>query len=161
MEIEDADPRADGPLPVDAYVPAFQEFAAGKLEGHFVEGRTDRYRETGHFIQRLDATGEEVYHEREEGKFYTVLVSKKDIDIVEDYHTGGSAARELCRQRLAVAEEKIIQSGDVEEKVDYEVIKVKQVEEKWDCQTVLTTMSTLEVCKCYLKNFLKQFTFLN
>eukprot|EP01060_Flectonema_neradi_P020270 TRINITY_DN27806_c0_g1_i1.p1 TRINITY_DN27806_c0_g1~~TRINITY_DN27806_c0_g1_i1.p1 ORF type:complete len:441 (+),score=143.84 TRINITY_DN27806_c0_g1_i1:48-1325(+) len=144
MEIEDEDPRADGPLPVEAYVPAFQEFAAGEREGHFVEGRTERYRETGHFIQRLDANGEEVFHESEAGKFYTVLVSKKDIDIVEDYHAGGDAAREICRQRLAVAEEKLLQSGEVEEKVDLEVIKVKKVEDKWDCQTVLTTMSTLE-----------------
>ena len=153
MEVEENDPRTDGLLPVDAYIPALKEFADGKRRGEFLKENQGKE----NFMTRLEPTGEEVFHERDGGQFYTAIVSKKDIDIIESYQEGMAEARELALRRLEVSEarkeKRLAEGGEEEEPKDYEYVAVKRdiVEDRMDCQTVLTTMSTLEVCSTFFQ----------
>eukprot|EP01061_Rhynchopus_euleeides_P003812 TRINITY_DN1309_c2_g1_i1.p1 TRINITY_DN1309_c2_g1~~TRINITY_DN1309_c2_g1_i1.p1 ORF type:complete len:434 (+),score=246.55 TRINITY_DN1309_c2_g1_i1:158-1459(+) len=151
MEIEENDPRTDGLMPVDAYVPALKEFVDGRRRGQFLE--ENRHEEN--FVNRLEPTGEEVFHQQHGGQFYTAITSKKDIDIVEDYHEGMDEARSLALKRLEAEEQALlekIEKGEVDVEAEeggepqYEYVTVKRElkDDRFDCQTVLTTMSTLE-----------------
>eukprot|EP01065_Artemidia_motanka_P048730 TRINITY_DN7923_c0_g1_i1.p2 TRINITY_DN7923_c0_g1~~TRINITY_DN7923_c0_g1_i1.p2 ORF type:complete len:456 (+),score=200.83 TRINITY_DN7923_c0_g1_i1:64-1431(+) len=149
MDMEEDDPRADGPLPVEAYVPALRELVDRQRQDHFSIAPT---RERGHFMEGLAATGEEVFHEDQKGgKFLTVLRSKKDIDIEENWSEEEEEAREFAVRRLRRERELLAEQGREDEDIDavarekFEYIRVRQKPtDKWDCQTQLTTMSTLE-----------------
>ena len=152
MEIEENDPRTEGFMQVDAYVPIMQEFVQGYEKGHMLEENRHHDR----FVDRLQPTGEEVFHEQGQGRFYTAIASKKDIDIVDDYHGGMDGARKIALDRLQhsekVIEERIMKGElpeDAEENtadMEYEYVKLKFAnEERVDCMTIHTTQSTLEV----------------
>eukprot|EP01064_Diplonema_japonicum_P027496 TRINITY_DN3987_c0_g5_i1.p1 TRINITY_DN3987_c0_g5~~TRINITY_DN3987_c0_g5_i1.p1 ORF type:complete len:422 (+),score=125.35 TRINITY_DN3987_c0_g5_i1:54-1319(+) len=148
MEVEENDPRTEGLLPIDAYVPALQEFVAARKEGHFVDGPNTKHE--GEFMKNLQSTGEEVFHEKAGGQFLTVLTSKKDVDFADDYEAGMDEARMVALERIkleeAAKQAKIERGEEVDDETEtYEYVTIKDThEEKWDCQTVLTTMSTLE-----------------
>ncbi|KAJ9461346.1 Protein LTV1-like protein [Diplonema papillatum] len=140
MELEEGDPRTEGPLPVDAYVPALQDFVQGQKQGHFLQ--TEKHEG---FVDRLQPTGEEIFHMNAGGKFYTVLRSKKDIDLVEDYETGLDEAKQVALERLQYSEKQKLEAGEEEEdELKYEYVKIKEPAKAFDCQTVLTSLSTLE-----------------
>eukprot|EP01059_Diplonema_ambulator_P001664 TRINITY_DN1140_c0_g1_i1.p1 TRINITY_DN1140_c0_g1~~TRINITY_DN1140_c0_g1_i1.p1 ORF type:complete len:422 (+),score=139.31 TRINITY_DN1140_c0_g1_i1:110-1375(+) len=143
MDLEENDPRVEGLMSIDAYVPALQEFVAARKEGHFADGG----KHEGEFMKNLKATGEEVFHEKEGGQFLTVLPSKKDVDFADDYEAGMEEAKKVVLERIQAEKKLRAEKGeeDEEEEVAYEYVRVKDThEDKWDCQTVLTTLSTLE-----------------
>eukprot|EP01063_Lacrimia_lanifica_P040643 TRINITY_DN929_c0_g7_i1.p2 TRINITY_DN929_c0_g7~~TRINITY_DN929_c0_g7_i1.p2 ORF type:complete len:474 (+),score=262.47 TRINITY_DN929_c0_g7_i1:79-1422(+) len=149
MELEEDDPRVEGLMPVDAVVPALQEFVAEQHDGHFLKKDQDKQL----FVDRLQATGEEVFHEDKNGRFYTVIQSKKNIDMQQSFQDGMDAAKKETLARIKAAEEledQMVAAGLKEEapetKVEYVTIRADQVrkEDRFDCQTILTTMSTLE-----------------
>eukprot|EP00756_Hemistasia_phaeocysticola_P021843 Hpha_TRINITY_DN15798_c2_g13::TRINITY_DN15798_c2_g13_i1::g.40480::m.40480 len=153
MEIEEEDPRAEGALPAEAYVPAMQELnTRQRLEKFALVTRGDAKRPD--LQGGLRTTGEEVFHEDAQGgRFMTVLQSKKDVDILQDWD---ETEEESKRQALAIVRAANAKGYDIAARPDgeeydevgrdqYEYIRVRQKpQEKWDCQTLLTTLSTLE-----------------
>lgn len=156
LEVEQDDPRADGLLPADAYVPAMQDFVQDQKPGQFIPPKQER----GQYLDRLEVTGEEIFHQNRKGQFMTVLRSKKDYDIAEHWEEEQAAAKahaldRLRQARLAGGEALLETAGEGglapgDEGYDelardgYEYIRVREKPtEKWDCQTILTTASTL------------------
>jgi len=151
MEVDEEDPRAEGALPAEAYVPAMQEVnVRQQLEKFSLIPREGHKRPD--LAGGLRATGEEVFHQDLQGRFMTVLKSKKDVDIIENWEEEEAESRYVALEFVKAANARGLDvAAGKEEDYDetardqYEYIRVRQKpEEKWDCNTVLSTLSTLE-----------------
>lgn len=149
-DLDQEDERLQGPLPIEAYEAALDEWIDETKKVNFLDRWEGEDREIG-----ADRSGgvrflmptilrEHAFHEDAQGVYLTVLQSRKHQSPFVDYHRERKAALRLTRERVAMYPEAVACEEFMDEEAVLEEMFPDRPPEVWDCETILTTYSNLE-----------------
>jgi hypothetical protein len=150
-DLEQDDERIQGPLPVDAYEAALDEWIYDTQKLDILDKYDGKDREIGAKMQstvkfRLpEVVKEHIFHSDEKGVYLTVLQSKRAQSPFVHYHAEKKDAIKTNIQRAQADPEvkETIPLNEDDEAVLDEMFPDKEVN-PWDCQTIVSTYSNLE-----------------
>ena len=150
MDIGEGDARTQGSLPISTYAKSLEEFT---LQYHnptcplVSHTDSDTVHKSGRYKKFITALGEwsrnhNIYDCNEDGYFYTILPSKNERRVLNFSQERKELTRATLKQLCDL--EKInetLEAKAYEEQSD-EIITYKVKDQKYDCETILSTYST-------------------
>jgi len=150
-ELEQDDERLQGPLPIDAYEAALDEWILHtrkvnmmtNWKGEDCEIGADHSGSVRFALPK--AVREHAFHADSNGVFLTVLQPKDQRNPFVDYHRERKAALRLTKERARADPEVAEECEEIEddEKILQEMFPDKP-KDPWDCETIISTYSNLE-----------------
>ena len=147
-DIDEEDPRVQGPLQVEAYAAALEQFVEDTAGTSWMEeGGPIRHKGLLSQLRQM-ALENNIFDSNDGGLFYALLPDK-GARVAKQFKEEHDALVELTKKQLEAGD---IDTGDVlykdqkemEAEDGHDIIEVKvPVHERMDCETVLSTYSTL------------------